>query len=70
MHWSEEEVHCEERAGMTPFTAPRWHHRVYKEPKRLTKKHKYYHQPICISGKAPLHRLGARVTEILCILLR
>lgn len=30
-HWSEE-VHCEERAGMTPFTAPRWHRRVYKEP--------------------------------------
>ncbi|KAL6254410.1 hypothetical protein P5V15_014458 [Pogonomyrmex californicus] len=53
---------------MTPFTAPRWHRRVYKEPKRLTKKHKYHHQPICISGKAPLHRLGAGVlvAVVLC----
>lgn len=47
MHWSEE-VYCEERAGMTPFTARRWHRRVYKELKRLTKKHKY-NQPICTS---------------------
>lgn len=31
-------MYCEERAGMTPFTAPRWHRRVYKEPKRLTRR--------------------------------
>jgi len=31
-------VYCEERAGMTPFTAPRWHRRVYKEPKHLTRR--------------------------------
>lgn len=70
MHWPEEEVYCEERAGMTPFTASRWHRRVYKEPKHLTKKHKY-HQPICISSKRTLLIVGHPcVTERLCILLR
>lgn len=65
MHWPEEEVYCEERAGMTPFTAPRWHRRVYKEPKHLTKKHKY-HQPICISSKKTLLIVGhSCVTEIM-----
>lgn len=38
------------RAGMTPFTVPRWCARVYKEPKHLTKKHKF--QPICIPSSS------------------